>query len=72
MPDCTLGTRISGAKSDEAVAFARSFDRSITVLFDIVDCAVFPPVQVVAAGRSVSARGLSWPKREMLIGVDRK
>ena len=50
-PHCTLGTRISGAKSDDAVAFARSFDRSITVLFDIVDCVVFPPVRVVAERR---------------------
>src|SRR5262245_15587461 len=47
-PHCTLGTRISDAKSNDAMAFARSFDRSITVLFDVVDCVVVPPVRVVA------------------------
>jgi 2'-5' RNA ligase len=50
-PHCTLGTRIADAKSDDAMAFARSFDRSITVLFDVVDCVVFPPVRVVAERR---------------------
>jgi 2'-5' RNA ligase len=50
-PHCTLGTRISLAKSNDAMAFARSYDRSITVLFDIVDCVVFPPVRVVAERR---------------------
>lgn len=50
-PHCTLGMRIAGAKSNDAMAFARSFDRSITVLFDIVDCVVFPPVRVVAEWR---------------------
>jgi 2'-5' RNA ligase len=47
-PHCTLGTRITDAKSNDAMAFARSFDRTITVLFDVVDCVVFPPVRVVA------------------------
>jgi 2'-5' RNA ligase len=47
-PHCTLGTRIVDGKSDDAIAFARSFDRSITVLFDVADCVVFPPVRVVA------------------------
>jgi len=50
-PHCTLGTRIAHAKSNDAIAFARSFDRSITVLFDVVDCVVFPPVRVVAERR---------------------
>jgi len=47
-PHCTLGMRITDAKSNDAMAFARSFDRSITVLFDVADCVVFPPVRVVA------------------------
>jgi len=47
-PHCTLGTRIADAMSNDAIAFARSFDRSITVLFDVVDCVVFPPVREVA------------------------
>jgi 2'-5' RNA ligase len=50
-PHCTLGTRIADAKSNDAMAFAQSFDRSITVLFDVVDCVVFPPVRVVAERR---------------------
>ena len=50
-PHCTLGMRIAYAKSNEAMAFARSFDRSITVLFDVVDCVDFPPVRVVAERR---------------------
>ena len=50
-PHCTLGTRIADAKSDAAMAFARSFDRSITVLFDVVDCVAFPPVRVIAERR---------------------
>ena len=47
-PHCTLGTRIAQGKSDDAIAFARSFDRTIKVTFDVVDCVVFPPVRVVA------------------------
>jgi 2'-5' RNA ligase len=47
-PHCTLGTRIADGNSNDAIAFARSFDRSIEVFFDVVDCVVFPPVRVVA------------------------
>lgn len=47
-PHCTLGTRITDAKCNDAMAYARSFDRSIIVLFDVVDCVAFPPVRVVA------------------------
>jgi 2'-5' RNA ligase len=47
-PHCTLGTRISDAKRDDAMAFARSFDGNITVLFDVVDCVAFPPVRVIS------------------------
>jgi 2'-5' RNA ligase len=50
-PHCTLGTRIVDARSNDAMAFARSFDRNITVLFDVVDCVVFPPVRVIAEQR---------------------
>jgi hypothetical protein len=48
MPHCTLRTRITERKCHDAIAFARSFDRSISVLFDIADYVVFPPVRVVA------------------------
>lgn len=47
-PHCTLGTRIADGKSKDAIAFAQSFDRLIEVMFDVVDCVVFPPVRVVA------------------------
>jgi 2'-5' RNA ligase superfamily protein len=47
-PHCTLGTRIADENRHDAMAFARSFDRSITVTFDVLDCVVFPPVRVVA------------------------
>jgi 2'-5' RNA ligase len=50
-PHCTLATRIADAKSDDAMTFARSFDRNITVLFDVVDCVAFPPVRVIAEHR---------------------
>lgn len=45
---CTLGTRIIDGKRDDAIAFARSFSRKTTVLFDVADCVVFPPARVVA------------------------
>lgn len=48
IPHCTLGTRIVDARRDDAIAFAGSFNRSISVLFDVADCVVFPPVRVVA------------------------
>jgi 2'-5' RNA ligase len=50
-PHCTLGARIVDAKKDDAIAFARSFDRRFTVLFDVVDCVAFPPVRVIAEQR---------------------
>lgn len=46
-PHCTLGVASECMKAD-AIAFARSFDKSFEVLFDVVDCAIFPPVQVIA------------------------
>ena len=52
---CTLGMRIADARRDEAIAFAQSFDRSIEVLFDVVDCVSFPPVRVVAEQRLAAA-----------------
>ena len=47
-PHCTLGMRIADARRNDAIAFARSFNRSIEVLFDVVDCVAFPPVRVIA------------------------
>ena len=47
-PHCTLGSRINDGMRNDAIAFARSFDRSFTVLFDVADCVVFPPVRVFA------------------------
>jgi 2'-5' RNA ligase len=47
-PHCTLGARIADTKRNDAMAFAQSFDRKIEVLFDVIDCVVFPPVRVVS------------------------
>jgi 2'-5' RNA ligase len=47
-PHCTLGTRIIDGRRHDAIAFAGSFNRSISVLFDVADCVIFPPVRVVA------------------------
>ena len=47
-PHCTLGTRIIASRRHDAIAFAESFNRSITVLFDVADCVVFPPVRIIA------------------------
>jgi 2'-5' RNA ligase len=47
-PHCTLGMRIADARRNDAIAFARSFDRSFEVLFDVVDCVAFPPVRVIS------------------------
>lgn len=47
-PHCTLGTRIAHGNSRDAIAFAQSFDRTIEVIFDVVDCVFFSPVRVVA------------------------
>lgn len=50
-PHCTLGMRIADDRRDDAMAFARSFDRNITVLFDVIDCVIFPPVRVISEQR---------------------
>lgn len=50
-PHCTLGTAITDERRDDAIAFAMAFDRSIEVIFDVVDCVVFPPVRIVAERR---------------------
>jgi hypothetical protein len=47
-PHCTLGTRIIDGRHHDAIAFASSFNRSISMVFDVADCVVFPPVRVVA------------------------
>jgi 2'-5' RNA ligase len=47
-PHCTLGARIIDRDRHDAIVFAQSFDRSISVLFDVLDCVAFPPVRVVA------------------------
>jgi 2'-5' RNA ligase len=47
-PHCTLGIAIADQRRDDAMAFARAFDRSIEVLFDVVDCVAFPPVRIIA------------------------
>ncbi|WP_315712111.1 MULTISPECIES: 2'-5' RNA ligase family protein [unclassified Bradyrhizobium] len=48
VPHCTLGTRISNDRRDDAMAFARSFVGRFEVVFDAIDCVVFPPVRIVA------------------------
>jgi hypothetical protein len=50
-PHCTLGTRIDDESRGDALAFARSFDRRIEVLFDVVDCVAFPPVRIISEQR---------------------
>ena len=47
-PHCTLGIAIADQRRDDAMAFARAFDRCIEVLFDVVDCVAFPPVRIIA------------------------
>nr|WP_249798013.1 2'-5' RNA ligase family protein [Bradyrhizobium sp. 199] len=47
-PHCTLGTEVADERRDDAIAFARAFDRSVEVLFDVADCVVFPPVRIIA------------------------
>lgn len=51
IPHCTLGMRIDEERRDDAIALARSFDDTIEVFFDVVDCVVFPPVRVMAEQR---------------------
>lgn len=50
-PHCTLGTRIADERHDDAIAFARSYDGRIEVLFDVVDCVAFPPVRIISEQR---------------------
>lgn len=47
-PHCTLGMRIADVRRSDAIAFARTFDRHIAVLFDVVDCVAFRPVRIIA------------------------
>jgi 2'-5' RNA ligase len=51
VPHCTLGTRISEAHSGDAVSFARAFRGKFEVVFDVVDCLTFPPVQILSKRR---------------------
>ncbi|MGJ4947222.1 2'-5' RNA ligase family protein [Bradyrhizobium sp. HKCCYLS20291] len=48
VPHCTLGTRIREQRRADAMTFARAFDQSFTVVFDVVDCVMFPPVEIIA------------------------
>lgn len=50
-PHCTLGMHIADERRNDAIAFAQAFDRSIEVMFDVVDCVAFPPVRIVAERR---------------------
>jgi hypothetical protein len=43
--------RIADHRRDDAIAFARSFDRNFKVVFDVMDCVAFPPVRIVAERR---------------------
>ncbi len=47
-PHCTLGMRIADNRRNDAIAFARTLNRSFEVLFDVVDCVEFLPVRVIA------------------------
>lgn len=48
IPHCTLLRASSISGTMRALAFSRSFNRSFTVLFDIADCVLFPPVRAIA------------------------
>ncbi|MGX4773833.1 2'-5' RNA ligase family protein [Bradyrhizobium guangdongense] len=51
IPHCTLGTAVADEWRNDAIAFARAFDRVIELTFDVVDCVVFPPVRIIAEWR---------------------
>ncbi|MCP3463407.1 2'-5' RNA ligase family protein [Bradyrhizobium sp. CCGUVB23] len=50
-PHCTLGMRVADKCRDDAIEFARSFDRAIEVMFDVADCVAFPPVRIISEQR---------------------
>ncbi len=56
-PHCTLAMHIAEARRDDAIRFARSYNRKIEVLFDVADCLVFPPVRIVSEQRLPPSRG---------------
>jgi hypothetical protein len=58
---CTPGARIADARSNDAMAFARSFDRDITMLFDVVDCVTRRTW--VRAGGSIASSVARSPRR---------
>ena len=61
-PHCTLGARIADRRSNDAIAFAQSFNRTVEVIFDVVDCVVFPPLRVVAQKEAAGRRPVSHDK----------
>jgi hypothetical protein len=47
VPHCTLGTQISTAGREDAIAFAARPIRPFEVVFDVADCVSFPPVSIL-------------------------
>ena len=42
---------------DQALGFARSFNRVIEVVFDVVDCVAYPAVRIVSERRLPASAG---------------
>jgi len=51
VPHCTLGMNIRPDRRADAVAFAKNFRGGVEAIFDVVDCATFPPLRVTAEKR---------------------
>jgi 2'-5' RNA ligase len=51
IPHCTLAMQILPDRTADALALANDFRGSVRASFDIVDCATFPPVRVVAEAK---------------------
>lgn len=46
-PHCTLAMKIPASAADEALAWARTTSATFTLIFDMVDCISFPPVEIM-------------------------
>jgi 2'-5' RNA ligase len=51
IPHCTLAMQILPDRTADALALANDFRGSVRASFDIVDCATFPRVRVVAEAK---------------------
>jgi 2'-5' RNA ligase len=57
VPHCTLGVGVRDDHRDQALGFARSFNRSIEVVFDVVDCVAYPATRIVSEQRLPASAG---------------